>query len=297
MKISKKLVSFMLALAMVVSAMAVQTIPVQAKTKAKGKEVKVTNVKGNKVTIYQGDNFTLKTNYNVSQLKFKTSDKEIATVSYKGVITAGKKGTAKITVSLKKNAKAAKVISVTISDEYIVTNTKYSGNIVKEMYNPKTNKSTYKVNSKGMDTIHKVKMDVSFEFTTNERYMHGTGCTGELNNYGRTDKQYVTTLRVFNQTDGLIDKYKTMTDREWYAYFYKLSENEINHSKIEKIEDSKYFRAVLTNPDENTGKIYNVLVIVDKVNQKAYSFNYGDNRKENNNDMIYTVIKSINLTK
>ena len=36
MKISKKLVSFMLALAMMVTAMAVQTVPVQAKSKAKG---------------------------------------------------------------------------------------------------------------------------------------------------------------------------------------------------------------------------------------------------------------------
>lgn len=296
MKISKKLVSFMLALAMVVTAMAVQTVPVQAKTKAKVKAVKVTNIKGNKVTIYQGDNLTLKTNYKASQLKFKTSNKKIATVSGKGVITAVKKGKAKVTVSLKKNAKVKKVVNITVSDKYIVTNSKSGGNTVKEMYNPKTNKSTYKVTSKGMDTLHKVKMDVSFEFTTDERYMQGTGCTGELNNYGRTDKQYVTTLRVFNQTDGLIDKYKTMTDREWYAYFYKLSENEINHSKIEKSEDTKYFRALLTNPDENTGKIYNILVIVDKVNQKAYSFNYGDNRKENNNDMI-TVIKSIKLIK
>ena len=294
MKISKKLVSFMLALAMVMTAMTVQTVPVQAKTKAKVKAVKVTNIKGNKVTIYQGDNLTLKTNYKASQLKFKTSDKKVATVSDKGVITAVKKGTAKVTVSLKKNAKVKKVVNITVSDKYIVTNSKSGGNTVKEMYNPKTNKSTYKVTSKGMDTLHKVKMDVSFEFTTDERYMQGTGCTGELNNYGRTDKQYVTTLRVFNQTDGLIDKYKTMTDREWYAYFYKLSENEINHSKIEKSEDTKYFRALLTNPDENTGKIYNI--IVDKVNQKAYSFNYGDNRKENNNDMI-TVIKSIKLIK
>lgn len=233
MKISKKLVSFMLALAMVMTAMTVQTVPVQAKTKAKVKAVKVTNIKGNKVTIYQGDNLTLKTNYKASQLKFKTSDKKVATVSDKGVITAVKKGTAKVTVSLKKNAKVKKVVNITVSDKYIVTNSKSGGNTVKEMYNPKTNKSTYKVTSKGMDTLHKVKMDVSFEFTTDERYMQGTGCTGELNNYGRTDKQYVTTLRVFNQTDGLIDKYKTMTDREWYAYFYKLSENEINHSKIE----------------------------------------------------------------
>ena len=297
MKISKKLVSFMLALAMVVSAMTVQTVPVQAKTKAKVNTVKITNVKENKVTIYQGDNLTLKTNYKASQLKFKTSDKKVVTVSDKGVITAVKKGTAKVAVSLKKNAKVKKVVNITVSDKYIVTNTKYSGNTVKEMYNPKTNKSTYKVTSKGMDTVHKIKMDVSFEFTTDERYMQGTGCTGELNNYGRTDKQYVTTLRVFNQTDGLIDKYKTMTDREWYAYFYKMSENELSHSKIEKSEDSKYFRAIIITPNDDSDKVDSILVIVDKVNQKAYSFSYRDNRKENNNDTIYTVIKSIKLTK
>lgn len=297
MKISKKLVSFMLALAMVVSAMAVQTVPVQAKAKAKVKAVKITNIKGNKVTIYQGDNLTLKTNYKASQLKFKTSDKNVATVSDKGVITAVKKGTAKVTVSLKKNAKVKKVVNITVSDKYIVTNSKSGGNTVKEMYNPKTNKSTYKVTSKGMDTLHKVKMDVSFEFTTDERYMQGTGCTGELNNYGRTDKQYVTTLIVHDNTDKLINKYRDMTDREWFTNFYTMSENELSHSKIEKNEDSKYFKAIIITPNDDSDKVDSILVIVDKVNQKVYSFIYSDNRKENNNDTIYTVIKSIKLTK
>ena len=297
MKISKKLVSFMLALAMVVTAMAVQTVPVQAKTKAKVKAVKVTNVKGNKVTIYQGDNLTLKTNYKASQLKFKTSNKKVATVSGKGVITAVKKGKAKVTVSLKKNAKVKKVVNINVSDKYIVTNSKSGGNTVKEMYNPKTNKSTYKVTSKGVENLHKVDMDVSFEFTTDERYMQGTGCTGELNNYGRTDKQYVTTLTVLNQTDGLINKYKTMTDREWFTNFYTMSENELSHSKIEKNEDSKYFKAIIITPNDDSDKVDSILVIVDKVNQKVYSFIYHDNRKENNNDTIYTVIKSIKLTK
>ena len=297
MKISKKLVSFMLALAMVVSAMTVQTVPVQAKTKAKVKAVKVTNVKKNKVTIYQGDNLTLKTNYKASQLKFKTSNKKVATVSGKGVITAVKKGKAKVTVSLKKNAKVKKVVNINVSDKYIVTNSKSGGNTVKEMYNPKTNKSTYKVTSKGVENFHKVDMDVSFEFTTDERYMQGTGCTGELNNYGRTDKKYVTTLMVFNQTDGLINKYKTMTDHEWFTNFYTMSENELSHSKIEKNEDSKYFKAIIITPNDDSDKVDSILVIVDKVNQKVYSFSYSDNRKENNNDTIYTVIKSIKLTK
>ena len=46
MKISKKLVSFMLALAMVVTAMAVQTVPVQAAT-----EISFENVNKKSITI------------------------------------------------------------------------------------------------------------------------------------------------------------------------------------------------------------------------------------------------------
>lgn len=297
MKISKKLVSFMLALAMVVTAMAVQTVPVQAKTKAKVKAVKVTNVKGNKVTIYQGDNLTLKTNYKASQLKFKTSDKKVATVSDKGVITAVKKGTAKVTVSLKKNAKVKKVVNINVSDKYIVTNSKSGGNTVKEMYNPKTNKSTYKVTSKGMDTLHKVKMDVSFEFTTDERYMQGTGCTGEISNYANPDRKYVVSLMVHDNTDKLINKYKDMTDQEWFTNFYTMSENELSHSKIEKNEDSKYFRVLLTTPNDGSDKVDSLLVIVDKQKQKIYSFIYIDRDKEINNDRDYNVVKSIKLVK
>ena len=143
MKISKKLVSFMLALAMVVTAMAVQTVPVQAKAKA----IKVTNIKGNKVTIYQGDNLTLKTNYKASQLKFKTSDKTVATVSSRGAITAVKKGTAKITVAVKSNTKVKKTITVKVVDRYIIRKSDIGGESDKvvEKYDRKTKMSTYTV--------------------------------------------------------------------------------------------------------------------------------------------------------
>ena len=77
MKISKKLVSFMLALAMVVTAMAVQTVPVQAKAKA----IKVTNVKGNKLTLYKGETFVLKTNYDVYSLIITSSNSKVVKVS------------------------------------------------------------------------------------------------------------------------------------------------------------------------------------------------------------------------
>lgn len=293
MKISKKLVSFMLALAMVASTMAVQTVPVQAKAKAKVKTVKVTNVKKNKVTIYQGDNMTLKTNYKASQLKFKTSNKKVATVSDKGVITAVKKGTAKVTVSLKKNAKVKKVVNINVSDKYIVTNSKSGGNTVKEMYNPKTNKSTYKVTSKGMDTLHKVKMDVSFEFTTDERYMQGTGCTGEISNYNSPDKKYVVALMVHDHsTDDRLKNLEKMTDDDLYK-LYGMNEQQCEVTKIEREETNSYYKVIAATPKDNDiTKMDYACFIKDKKTKNIYTFEYhADGNNEN------AVIKSIKLLK
>ena len=293
MKISKKLVSFMLALAMVVSAMAVQTVPVQAKTKAKVKAVKITNIKGNKVTIYQGDNLTLKTNYKASQLKFKTSDKKVATVSDKGVITAVKKGTAKVTVSLKKNAKVKKVVNITVSDKYIVTNTKYSGNTVKEMYNPKTNKSTYKVTSKGMDALYNVKIDASFEFATDERCMQGTGYTGEISNYANPDKKYVVSLTVHDHsTDDRLKNLEKMTDDDFYK-LYGMNEQQCEVTKIEREETNSYYKVIAATPKDNDiTKMDYACFIKDKKTKNIYTFEY--HADGNNED---AVIKSIKLLK
>ena len=65
MKISKKLVSFMLALAMMVSAMAVQTVPAQADT-----EISFDNVNKKSITIRAGGVYTFKTNYKASKLNY-----------------------------------------------------------------------------------------------------------------------------------------------------------------------------------------------------------------------------------
>ena len=127
MKILKKLVSIIFALLMVVGVVTLQKVPVQAKTQA----IEVTNVKENKVTLNIRENLTLKTNYKLSQLKFHTSNKKIVTISNKGVISALKKGTAKITVSLKKNAKIRKIITVNVceKDWYVKNKTLYINKI------------------------------------------------------------------------------------------------------------------------------------------------------------------------
>ena len=78
------------------------------------KSIKLTNISTNHV-IKKGKKFTVK--YKVTPsgankgVKWKSSNKKIATVSKKGVIKAKKKGTAKITV---KCGKAKKTIKVTV---------------------------------------------------------------------------------------------------------------------------------------------------------------------------------------
>lgn len=293
MKISKKLVSFMLALAMVVTAMAVQTVPVQAKAKAKA--VKITNVKGNKVTIYQGDNLTLKTNYKASQLKFKTSDKKVATVSDKGVITAVKKGTAKVTVSLKKNAKVKKVVTVKVSDTCIVSYSDKGGNHVKEVYDSRTQKYTYTVSVNGVDNYYNTDLNVSFQFETTEPRMAATNYTGKVQNYGPGIKYY-TYLWVCNPAnDPALVNFEKMTDDDWFKAF-KLSTEYRQKSTVERYEDDKYYKYIVATPqDSNISLMDYAVYIKDKSTGQIYSFTHSSSPNEEMNKTHREMMESIQL--
>ena len=288
MKISKKLVSFMLALAMVVTAMAVQTVPVQAKTKA----IKVTNIKGNKVTIYQGDNLTLKTNYKASQLKFKTSDKTVATVSSRGAITAVKKGTAKITVAVKSNTKVKKTITVKVVDRYIIRKDDFGGESDKivEKYDRKTKKSTYTVEVKGKDVCNNVDMNIKYKFTSKDTHMAGTGFAGEMSNAGMNKDTSV--IRIYNMTKD--DSYKHIidfnkkSDKELYKY-YELTKAEIKQTKFTRNNTDAGYVLALSMPD---GKdTYVDCLIKDKETGALYKLEYKGSEDP------YTVYKSVKVIK
>ena len=282
MKISKKLVSFMLALAMVVTAMAVQTVPVQAKTKA----IKVTNIKGNKVTIYQGDNLTLKTNYKASQLKFKTSDKTVATVSSRGAITAVKKGTAKITVAVKSNTKVKKTITVKVVDRYIIRKDDAGGESDKivEKYDRKTKKSTYTVEVKGKDLCNNVDMDIKYKFTSKDTHMTGTGCAGEMNNIKSG-------INIYNVTNVYAKEFRTFEKlSNDYLYKYnKLTKAEIKKTKISRSETDAGYMLTVSIPDGNG--MYTECLIKNKATNTIYKVVYTGSEDP------YTVYKSIKVVK
>ena len=124
MKASNKILGAMLALVMALGTVSgtpvagdvlgVETVQAATKTKS----VTISNVKNGKATLYKGQKLSFKTNYKENQLKVSTSDKNV--VSVKGIkITGVNKGTAKITVAVKRNTKVKKTITVKVVDRYI----------------------------------------------------------------------------------------------------------------------------------------------------------------------------------
>lgn len=262
--------------------MAVQTVPVQAKAKA----IKVTNIKGNKVTIYQGDNLTLKTNYKASQLKFKTSDKTVATVSSRGAITAVKKGTAKITVAVKSNTKVKKTITVKVVDRYIIRKSDIGGegDKVVEKYDRKTKKSTYTVEVKGKDVCNNVDMHIKYRFTSKDTHMTSTRCAGKINND-------TSVIRMYNVTKGydkeIID-FNKKSDKELYKY-YELTKAEIKQTKFTRNNTDAGYVLALSMPDgKNT---YVDCLIKDKETGTLYKLEYRGSEDP------YTVYKSVKVIK
>ncbi len=127
MKSFKKLNAFMMAVVLILGVLAVpggniQTVE-SASKKITVKKVKSVNSLTGSKTIYlaKGKKATLKTTVTVTpntsankKVTYKSSNRKVATVTSKGVITGKKAGTAKITVISKKNKKKKATVTVKV---------------------------------------------------------------------------------------------------------------------------------------------------------------------------------------
>ena len=111
-KTFKNIITLMLVLTCVISSMLVNTTTVSAATK-----ITESVYVNNKLTLKKGKTYTLKMNYDASKLNFKSSNTKVATIDKKGKIKAKSVGSAKITVTLKKNTKVKTTISLKVNLE------------------------------------------------------------------------------------------------------------------------------------------------------------------------------------
>lgn len=106
MRKGKKLMLLSLIIVMVIV-----MLPVQSQGAAK---FRLKNVKNRKMTMYAGDTFRIKSNISAKKLKFTSSNKKVAKVGRNGKITAKKKGTCKIKVTVRKNKTQSKIIRLAV---------------------------------------------------------------------------------------------------------------------------------------------------------------------------------------
>ena len=282
MKISKKLVSFMLALAMVVTAMAVQTIPVQAAT-----EISSENVNKKSITIRAGGVYKFKTNYKASKLNYKTSNKSIVKSLGNGKIKAVKKGTAKVTVSLKNDATVKATVTVHVhskpSSNCKITLSRVCESLVEETYNKKTKKSDYRVyidtEELGKDNPVPAQLSVSVKgmqpncheqwvgfYTNNSKTKE---CYLDIHLLTKADKDYYVSGDI-----------ETMTLNDWYNIYKK-----DGYSK-------SYVKKMIST--ENTNKYYKVVVndllpyalVKDKDSGNTYFVEYLEFVKNHGNTLV-----------
>ena len=286
MRISKKLASFMLVLAMTISTITVQTVPVQAKTKA----IKVTNVKGNKLTLYKGETFVLKTNYDIDNLIITSSNNKVVKVSSLHKLSYVKPGKATIKIKLRSNSKVQKVLNITTSDKCTGRYFDNGTTEIVEVYDSKAQNSTYTVTTSGKN-LDGDKINVSFQFISPARNMKGTGCAGEVTAYKKDGAKYLTSIMAFDVTnDNNLKDIEKMTDSDWFKY-WKLSKSQIKKSKVEYSSDKKYYKVILKTPnDDDSSKSDYCCYIKNKTTGKIYCFEY-----DNNFVKEYDTVKSIKL--
>lgn len=282
MKISKKLVSFMLALAMVVSAMAVHTVPVQAAT-----EISFDNVNKKSITIRAGGVYTFKTNYKANELNYKTSNKSIVKSLGNGKIKAVKKGTAKVTVSLKNDATVKSTVTVHVqskpSSNCKITLSRVCESLVEETYNKKTKKSDYRVyidtEELGKDNPVPAQLSVSvkgMQPNCHEQWV------GFYTNNSKTKECYLD-IHLLTKADK--DYYvpgdiETMTLNDWYNIYKKYG---FSKSYVKKMISA-----------ENTNKYYKVVVnglspyalVKDKDSGNTYFVEYLEFAKNHGNAIV-----------
>lgn len=282
MKISKKLVSFMLALAMVVTAMAVQTVPVQAAT-----EISFENVNKKSITIRAGGVYTFKTNYKASKLNYKTSNKSIVKSLGNGKIKAVKKGTAKVTVSLKNDATVKATVTVHVqskpSSNCKITLSRICESLVEETYNKKTKKSDYRIyidtEELGKDNPVPAQLSVSVKGMQPNCHEQWVG------HYANESKTKECSLDIHLLTKADKDYYvpgdiETMTLNDWYNIYKK-----DGYSK-------SYVKKMIST--ENTNKYYKVVVndllpyalVKDKDSGNTYFVQYLEFAKNHGNTLV-----------
>ena len=281
MKGIKKFIGITLAVVVVTSAVLAQSVPVGAKTQA----ISISNVKNGKATLYKGQRLYFKTNYKENQLKVSTSDKNV--VSVKGIkITGVNKGTAKITVAVKRNTKLKKTITVNVVDRYIIRKDDAGGESDKivEKYDRKTKKSTYTVEVKGKDLCNNVDMDIKYKFTSKDTHMTGTGCAGEMNNINSG-------INIYNVTNVYEKEFRTFEKlSNDYLYKYnKLTKAEIKKTKISRSETDAGYMLTVSIPDGNG--MYTECLIKNKATNTIYKVVYTGSEDP------YTVYKSIKVVK
>lgn len=124
----KKFTSLFLAFLLIASTFCFTSTEVFAKTVSKGKLSSSVSS-----SIYVGNKASIKTKYNKKKvtkgIKYKSSNKKVATVNKKGVVKALKKGTTNITVKYKK--KTVK-IKVTVKNKSAKKNPKYGTVVTKD---------------------------------------------------------------------------------------------------------------------------------------------------------------------
>ena len=282
MKISNKLVSFMLALAMVVSAMAVQTVPVQAAT-----EISFDNVNKKSITIRAGGVYTFKTNYKASELNYKTSNKSIVKSLGNGKIKAVKKGTAKVTVSLKNDVTVKATVTVHVqskpSSNCKITLSRVCESLVEETYHKNTKKSDYRIyidtENLGKDNPVPAQLSVSvkgMQPNCHEQWV------GFYTNNSKTKECYLD-IHLLTKADK--DYYvpgdiETMTLNDWYNIYKKYG---FSKSYVKKMISA-----------ENTNKYYKVVVnglspyalVKDKDSGNTYFVEYLEFAKNHGNAIV-----------
>ena len=265
MKISKNLVSFMLTLVMVVSTIAVQTVPIRAVT-----EISFDNVNKESITIRAGGVYTFKTNYKANELNYKTSNKAIVKSLGNGKIKAVKKGTAKVTVSLKNDATVKATVTVHVqskpSSNCKITLSRICESLVEETYNKKTKKSDYRIY---IDTENLGNKKVAAQLSVSVKGML-PNCTEEWVGAYSSDKCFLDIHLLTKKDEYYVpNDIETMRVDDWYNIYKKDGYAKSSVKKMIHTEShSKYYKVVV-NDD-----LLPYALVKDKDNGNTYVVQY-----------------------
>jgi len=169
-------------------------------------------------TVYIGQKYTLKVKAVTpkkadTEVKWKTSDKKIATVSSKGVVTGKKKGTVTITAVSKSNSKIKAKCKVTVK-KFKTTNIKHGGKVLAlnqafVTRNPESNQDPCIIKTyselKALKKRIKNTYDIRYFYSTtqtnpwyhDEDYAKGCGGDEILEQLDKYDKEFFKTKALY----------------------------------------------------------------------------------------------------